>query len=121
MCKSAARDERVRIVDRGNDTLDTGIDQCVSTGRRLPVMIVGFERTVCGATPCTLTRLLGGDKLGMGAVVVGVRAFANDHAISGNYHAADKRIGTDKAEPAGREIKGRSCKLNVEGANVHFR
>ena len=98
MIETAARNERIRVLDRANDAADSGVYQRLGARRCFTVVVVRFERNIRSAAAGTLPGLLKCDGLRVNHAVERVCALTDNLAVRRNNDAADERIGAD--EPA---------------------
>src|SRR5687768_13545813 len=82
--ETAARNKRIRVLDRTDDAFDTGVNKRGGTRRRLAMMVVGLERNIGRPAQSFLTGLIEGDHLGMYDAVIFIRSLANYIARCGH-------------------------------------
>jgi len=108
LCDALPADERVGVFGGDDDADDSGGDQRVGAGAGAAMVGAGFEGDVGGGTSgreasrgCHFER----DDLGMVAVVVEMRAFADDAVLIVDEDAAYLRVGGGKGGRLSRELE----------------
>ena len=105
---ASAADERVGVEGGDHGAGYAGGDERVGAGRCAAVVRAGFEGDVGGGAlgaDAASCRLFEGDDLGVIALLVEVRTFADDEIFAGE-DAADLRVGTGERGGLGGEVEG---------------
>ena len=98
----AARRERVGVGERGDDARHACGDERIGAGAGAAGVGAGLERDVGGGAGGAVARLLERGDLGVGAPGALVPALAHDLPVA-HEHAADQRVGRDRATPTLRQ------------------
>src|SRR5215208_5815398 len=90
MSKTFPGNFRIQILNRRNNTLDAGGDQCIGTRWRATVVRMRFEGNVSGAAPSFVAREIKRDRLSMFDGFENVETFAGNLACGTDDDTTNK-------------------------------